>query len=199
MALDYGYECQIAPQGTLIAGVDEVGRGALAGPVVAAAVILDPNRVPYGLDDSKRLSPARRAALFDIILRDALGVALAAIPASMIDTLNIRHASLLAMTRAVGGLVLAPDLVLVDGRDLPTSLDRPALAIIGGDGKAASIAAASIIAKVSRDRQMQRLALAFPQYGFERHVGYGTRLHQEMLSQHGITVLHRRTFMNGRS
>lgn len=195
MALDYGFERGIAARGTLIAGVDEVGRGALAGPVVAAAVILDPNRVPEGLDDSKRLSPTRRAALFDIILRDALGVALAALPASAIDAINIRQASLLAMARSIGGLVLAPDLVLVDGRDLPEGLGTPALAMIGGDGQAASIAAASIIAKVCRDRQMQRLALAFPHYGFERHVGYGTRLHFEMLRQHGISVLHRRSFI----
>src|SRR5487761_1953244 len=135
MALDYSYERGLGAPGTMIAGVDEVGRGALAGPVVAAAVILDPRRVPEGLDDSKRLSPARRAVLFDIILRDALGVALAAIPASEIDRINIRQASLRAMVRAVGGLALAPDMVLVDGHDLPPGLDRPARTIIGGDAK----------------------------------------------------------------
>lgn len=195
MALNYDFERGLAPTSGRIAGVDEVGRGALAGPVVAAAVILDPARVPHGLDDSKRLSAARREALFELILRDALVVALASVPACDIDRINIRQASLRAMERAVSGLALAPDLVLVDGRDVPVGLAAPAMAIIGGDGKAAAIAAASIIAKVSRDRQMRRLAEDYPHYGFARHVGYGTKLHLEMLAVHGFSDLHRISFL----
>ncbi|MBV1708059.1 MAG: ribonuclease HII [Hyphomicrobiales bacterium] len=195
MGLTLAFEHGLARRGALIAGVDEVGRGALAGPVMAAAVILDPARVPDGLDDSKRLSAARRASLYELILRDARAVALACVPARAIDDINIRQASLRAMARAVAGLVTAPELVLVDGRDIPAGLAAGALAIVGGDGKAASIAAASIIAKVSRDRQMQRLAAHYPQYGFERHVGYGTKLHLAMLARHGPSDLHRASFM----
>ncbi len=195
MALNYEFEHGLATTSGRIAGVDEVGRGALAGPVVAAAVILDPACVPHGLDDSKRLSAARREAMFEVILRDALAIALASVPACDIDRINIRQASLRAMARAVSGLTLAPDLVLVDGRDVPAGILGPAMAIIGGDGKAASIAAASIIAKVSRDRQMQALAATYPHYGFERHVGYGTKLHLSMLVRHGPSDLHRASFM----
>ncbi len=175
-----------------VAGCDEAGRGPLAGPVVAAAVILDPKRIPKGIHDSKRLSKDRREELFEEICATAL-VSVAVAPPSRIDRDNILRASLWALTRAVHALPELPKHVFVDGRDrLATSCDCEA--VIGGDGIVLSIAAASIVAKVSRDRLMCRLALDHPEYGFERHMGYGVPAHLEALDRLGPTIHHRRFF-----
>lgn len=179
-----------------IAGVDEVGRGPLAGPVTAAAAILDPAQPIPGLHDSKALSPAMRERLFPEILQKAV-VSIVFLPAAVIDAVNIRNASLEAMRQAVAGLARAPDFALIDGRDIPPGLACPAEAIVGGDRISASIAAASIVAKVLRDRLMARADLAFPGYEFERHAGYGTALHRTAIARLGPSDLHRRSFRLG--
>lgn len=176
-----------------LAGVDEVGRGPLAGPVVAAAVILDPQAVPAGLDDSKNLSAARREELFAIITESALAVGIASATAAEIDTINIRQATLLAMRRAVAALALQPAFVLVDGNDPPAFACR-CESIIGGDAQIASIAAASIVAKVTRDAMMARLCQSYPAYGFSAHAGYGTARHRAALLAHGPCPEHRFSF-----
>ena len=176
-----------------LAGVDEVGRGPLAGPVVAAAVILDPQAVPDGLDDSKNLTPARREELFSIIAASALAIGVASATAAEIDAINIRQATLLAMRRAVAALALQPALVLVDGND-PPALACPRESVIGGDAQIASIAAASIIAKVTRDAMMARLCARYPAYGFSLHAGYGTPRHRAALQAHGPCPEHRYSF-----
>ncbi|WP_089178087.1 ribonuclease HII [Bosea sp. AS-1] len=176
-----------------LAGIDEVGRGPLAGPVVAAAVILDPERVPAGLDDSKKLAAPIREELFGEIMERALAVSVASANAIEIDMVNIRQATLLAMRRAVGGLPLAPLHVLVDGNDPPV-LACGCEAIIQGDGAVASIAAASIVAKVTRDRMMARLCRRYPAYGFSDHVGYATPRHRRAIAEHGPCPEHRYSF-----
>ena len=177
----------------LIAGVDEAGRGPLAGPVVAAAVILDDRQPIRGLTDSKKLSAKRREALFDEIRAKALCCSIAQSSVEEIDTLNILQATLLAMRRAVMGLRLPPKLVLVDGNRLPV-LDMRAEAIVKGDDKVPAISAASILAKVSRDRWCMEYHQHFPHYGFDQHKGYGTADHLAALRQHGPCPEHRRTF-----
>lgn len=175
-----------------VAGCDEAGRGPLAGPVVAAAVILDPARIPDGLNDSKKLTGARRERLFEEICAVA-EVAVAVAPPARIDRDNILRASLWALAQAARGLPRMPQLVFVDGRDtLP--LQCEVRAVIGGDGIVASVAAASIVAKVTRDRLMTQLGLAHPEYGFEKHKGYGTSQHCAQLRAHGATVHHRSSF-----
>jgi ribonuclease HII len=177
----------------LVAGLDEAGRGPLAGPVVAAAVVFEGRRFPDGLNDSKRLSPAERQRLYDIIV-DRAHVSVAISSRTRIDQMNILRASLWAMARALAGLPCRPDHVLVDGRDLPPGMPCPGEAIIGGDGLSATIAAASIVAKVTRDRLMAAVGRTYPDYGFERHMGYCTPLHLEALERHGPCVHHRRSF-----
>ncbi len=177
----------------LVAGVDEAGRGPLAGPVVAAAVILDDCQPIAGLADSKKLSAARREALYDEIRAKALCCSIAQASVEEIDRLNILQATLLAMQRAVAGLRLKPGLVLVDGNRLPL-LDMRAEAIVKGDAKVAAISAASILAKVTRDRGLQQLDRQFPHYGFARHKGYGTAEHLQALRLHGPGPEHRRSF-----
>lgn len=178
---------------TLTAGVDEAGRGPLAGPVVAAAVILD-DRLPIeGLQDSKKLSARRREALFDAIRARALCFAVAEASVEEIDRLNILQATLLAMQRAVAGLRLRPGLVLVDGNRLPV-LAMPAEAVIGGDALVQAISAASILAKVHRDRWCDAVSAQYPHYGFAGHKGYGTAAHLAALRAHGACPLHRRSF-----
>ena len=175
-----------------VAGCDEAGRGPLAGPVVAAAVILDPKRVPRGLDNSKRLSPLQREKLYAVICGSA-HVAVAFAPPARIDRDNILQASLWALARAVAALPIVPRLVLVDGRDrivAPCDCE----AVVHGDAIVASIAAASIVAKVTRDRLMAQLGLAHPGYGFERHMGYSVPEHFDALERLGPTIHHRRTF-----
>ena len=182
------------PQGyELIAGVDEVGRGPLVGAVVTAAVILDPNNPIAGLADSKKLSEKKRLALAAEIKEKALAWALGRAEAEEIDKLNILHATMLAMQRAVKSLKISPRLVLVDGNRVP-ELDMPAQAIIKGDGKVAEISAASILAKVARDQEMEALDKRFPQYEFAKHKGYPTKAHLEKLAQFGALPQHRRSF-----
>jgi ribonuclease HII len=177
-----------------IAGVDEVGRGPLAGPVAVAAVILNPRNLPAGIDDSKALSAPQRERLYDIILDKAVSVSLAFASAAEIDALNIRGATLAAMARAVKGLALRPAFALVDGRDEPPGFGCSARAIIGGDALCLSIAAASIIAKVTRDRLMTRLHAHFPDYGFAHHVGYATKVHLAAIERCGLSPYHRLSF-----
>jgi ribonuclease HII len=180
--------------GDLIAGVDEVGRGPLAGPVVACAVVMPPDRraIP-GVDDSKRLTPAQREILAVRIRSRALAVALGAASAGEIDRLNIYHATALAMRRALSRLGLTPHHVIVDGKPIRT-LGVAHSAVVGGDGSCYSVACASIVAKVVRDRLMERLARRYPGYGWERNVGYGTPLHLDALDRLGATPHHRRSF-----
>ncbi len=177
----------------LVAGVDEAGRGPLAGPVVAAAVILDDMKRIKGLNDSKQLSPVKRERLFDEIRAHALAFCIAEATVAEIDSLNILHATMLAMKRAVEGLRLPPQTVLVDGNRLPRIKVR-AEAIVGGDAKVASIAAASILAKVTRDRICVEHEVHYPQYGFAVHKGYGTAAHLAALDTHGPCDWHRRSF-----
>lgn len=176
-----------------LAGVDEVGRGPLAGPVVAGAVILDPERPIEGLKDSKQLSEKRRESLAAEIREHALAWALGRAEVEEIDCLNILQATLLAMQRAVAGLCLVPELVLVDGNRCPR-LDYPVQAVVKGDSLVPAISAASIIAKVSRDREMTRLDTVYPGYGLAKHKGYPSRMHLDALQALGITPIHRRSF-----
>jgi ribonuclease HII len=177
-----------------VAGVDEAGRGPLAGPVCAAAVILDPHHIPHGIDDSKKLSEVQRERLAPLIEAAADCWALGWASAEEIDRLNILHASLLAMRRAVDGLGRCPTSALVDGNRLPAGLPCPACAVVGGDGSVPVIGAASILAKVARDREMLRLDRLHPGYGFARHKGYPTKAHLEALQLHGPCPAHRRSF-----
>ena len=177
----------------LIAGVDEAGRGPLAGPVVAAAVILNPAKRIRGLADSKVLSPQKRERLHDEIMDKALCCAIALATVQEIDTLNILQATLLAMRRAVEGLRLPPALVMVDGNRLPV-LPMRAEAVIDGDAKVKAISAASILAKVHRDRWCAEVHAQYPQYGFDAHKGYGTAAHLAALREHGACEHHRRSF-----
>lgn len=182
----------------LIAGVDEVGRGPLVGDVVTAAVILDPNQPISGLNDSKKLSEKRREALFDEICEKALCYHVGRASPAEIDELNILHATMLAMQRAVAGLNIAPKLVLVDGNRSPAfSHNGQSIvshSIIKGDGLIVSISAASIIAKVTRDREMDALDAAYPQYGFAKHKGYPTKAHFEAIAEHGVFDQYRKSF-----
>jgi len=178
----------------LTAGVDEAGRGPLAGPVMAAAVILDPMRPIAGLADSKKLSERRRAALETEIKEKALAWAVARAEVEEIDTLNILHASLLAMRRAVAELVPAPLLALIDGNRCPSPLSCRAEAIVRGDQTVPAISAASILAKVARDRELHALEELYPGYGFAKHKGYPTKEHLAALEMLGVTPIHRRSF-----
>lgn len=188
---DPDFEAQYAHFGS-VCGVDEVGRGPWAGPVVTAAVILGPD-APDGLRDSKALSASRRDALFDAILATCqVGIGRAEL--DEIEQLNILNASLMAMTRAVLALPQVPDFALIDGNKLPPDLPCHAQPVVKGDGKSRAIAAASIIAKVTRDREMVALAQQYPGYGWETNMGYGTKAHQEGLSRYGVTPHHRRGF-----
>jgi ribonuclease HII len=180
--------------GRPVAGIDEAGRGPLAGPVAAAAVVLDPENLPRGLDDSKALDAATRERLADVIFAKAVAVSVCFASVAEIDRFNIRGATHLAMRRAAFGLTVQPVHILVDGNDCPKGLPCDAQALVGGDARSMSIAAASILAKVMRDRLMRRLAVAHPGYGFERHVGYGTPAHLAALDRLGPCVLHRRGF-----
>jgi len=176
-----------------VAGVDEAGRGPLAGPVVAAAVVLQPGRVIDGVDDSKRLTADERARLFEEIRRHAMAVAVGIIDAATIDRVNILEATRLAMRRALHGLAPAPELVLTDWVEL-AGLPFPQRNLVRGDQRSATVAAASIVAKVTRDRIMEEADRAFPQYGFGRHKGYPTEEHRWALAMHGPCPLHRRCF-----
>ncbi len=184
-----------------LAGIDEAGRGPLAGPVVAAAVILEPNVEIPGLNDSKKLSASRREKLFDQIQKVALSFGIASASVEEIQRLNILQATFLAMQRALEKLIPQPDFILVDGRDFPlfshskNGEKMNGRAVVKGDGRSQVIAAASILAKVQRDRIMEEYARLFPQYGFEKHKGYGTKAHREKIVQLGPCPIHRRKFI----
>jgi ribonuclease HII len=191
---DFSRETRLMRRGArLVAGIDEVGRGPLAGPVTVAAVVLDPSRIPPGLDDSKRLRPGQREQLAERIFAEHDVAIVFATPAR-IDAMNIRGATLWAMAAAARALACRPEHALIDGRDVPPGLPCPGDAVIGGDHLSLSIAAASIVAKVARDRHMACQAECHPGYGFERHVGYGTPEHLAALARLGPCVLHRRSF-----
>ena len=193
--LEFSLEKECLAEGyTAVCGVDEAGRGPLAGPVVAAAVILPIDAVIEGLNDSKKLTAKQRERLYDEICKTASAWSVAYATEKEIDEINILQATFLAMKRAVAGLKVIPDFVLVDGNRLPT-WDFAAKAIVKGDGKSPSIAAASVLAKVTRDRIMEALAQEFPQYEFEKHKGYPTKLHYQKIKEYGISQVHRLSFL----
>lgn len=177
-----------------VVGIDEAGRGPLAGPVAAAAVILDPRKLPRGLNDSKQLTPNERERLYEETMLNAIAVAVAFASAAEIDRINIRQATFSAMRRALFALSVAPRHVLIDGNDLPPGLCLPADAIVKGDAASSSIAAASIIAKVTRDRLMRRLCGVYPAYRFSEHFGYATKAHLAAIAAHGPCPFHRLSF-----
>ncbi len=190
----FDYDSELRRNYPVICGVDEAGRGPLAGDVYAAAVVLSDGVLIEGLNDSKKISEKNREALFDIIIEKADDYCIATASVEEIDTLNILQATMLAMKRAVSGLKAVPDIALVDGNRLP-ELECRAEYVIKGDATSASIAAASVLAKVARDRYMRRLAEEYPQYLFEQHKGYGTKLHYEMLEKYGVSDVHRKSFL----
>lgn len=193
--VDYSIENEYREKGfNIICGVDEAGRGPLAGPVYAAAVILLSDCVIEGLNDSKKLTEKKREALFDEIKEKALAYGIASADEKEIDEINILNATFLAMKRAIASLSVKPDLALIDGNQKPHT-DIEEVTVIKGDAKSMSIAAASVLAKVSRDRFMLEMAEKYPQYEFARHKGYGTKLHYEKIAQYGVCDIHRRTFL----
>ncbi len=177
-----------------IAGMDEAGRGPLAGPVVAAAVVFEPGVLIAGVRDSKQLTEKQREILFDEIVHKCVAYGIGVVDPAEIDRLNIRQATFLAMRKALGAMKITPDYLLVDGEELPNSI-YPQEAIIKGDDKSFTIAAASILAKVTRDRIMKAYHRQYPQYHFDQHKGYGTRLHRELILQYGPSPIHRRSFL----
>lgn len=178
----------------IVCGVDEAGRGPLAGPVYAAAVVLKKWQTIEGVNDSKKLSEKKREELFDKIVSECSAFSVGTASEREIDEINILQATFLAMKRAVDGLSIKPDIALVDGNQTPP-LDCAVKTVIKGDAKSESIAAASIIAKVSRDRYMKEMAAKYPEYQFEKHKGYGTKLHYEMIEKYGICEIHRKSFL----
>lgn len=193
--VDYSIENEYREKGfNIICGVDEAGRGPLAGPVYAAAVILPSDCIIEGLNDSKKLTEKKREALFDEIKEKALAYGIASADEKEIDEINILNATFLAMKRAIASLSVKPDLALIDGNQKPHT-DIEEVTVIKGDAKSMSIAAASVLAKVSRDRFMLEMAEKYPQYEFARHKGYGTKLHYEKIAQYGVCDIHRRTFL----
>ena len=180
---------------SLLCGVDEAGRGPLAGPVFAAAVILRPDAVPEGLNDSKKLSEKKREALYDEICRTALAYGIASASVEEIEEYNILQATFLAMRRAVEMLSVTPELLLIDGNRTPSGLTVPSRTLVKGDALSASVGAASILAKVSRDRLLMELDKEYPQYAFAKHKGYGTALHYEKLAEYGMCPAHRPSFL----
>ncbi len=193
--MTYEFEDRYHSEGyKIICGVDEAGRGPLAGPVYAAAVILPDGLEELGINDSKKMSEKKREQLFDVIVENATAYGIGSATETEIDEINILNATFLAMKRAVEAMGTKPDLVLVDGNRKPcTGFEE--VTIVKGDAKSVSIAAASILAKVSRDRYMRELAEKYPEYEFERHKGYGTKLHYEKIEQYGILPHHRRSFL----
>lgn len=192
---DYSHERELQARGArIVAGVDEAGRGPLAGPVVISAVVLDPGRIPEGLNDSKKLSEEQRESLFTQVMATALAVSVVVAPPAIILSRNIRGATLWGMAQAASSLGVRPDRVLIDGRDVPLGLPCEGLALIGGDGRSVSIAAASIVAKVTRDRMCRIMDCDAPQFGFAGHKGYSTPQHMRALTEHGPCRHHREDF-----
>lgn len=193
--MTYEFENQAHADGyKIVCGVDEAGRGPLAGPVYAAAVILPDGLDDLGINDSKKLSEKKREALFDVICEKAIAYGIGTASETEIDEINILNAAFLAMKRAVEAMSVKPDLVLVDGNRKPNT-GYEEITLVKGDSKSISIAAASILAKVSRDRYMKELSAKYPEYKFEQHKGYGTKLHYEMIEKYGILPDHRRSFL----
>ena len=189
------YEKKYISEGKkIICGVDEAGRGPLAGPVAAAAVIMPEGLIIDGVNDSKKISPKKREKLFDVICSQAISYSISFVDNETIDEINILNATYLAMTNAVKGLSVSPDVVLVDGNRLP-GWEYDSEAIVKGDAVCHSIACASILAKVSRDRLMLKEAEKYPNYLFEKHKGYGTKVHIEMIKKHGLCPIHRKSFL----
>ncbi len=178
----------------LICGVDEAGRGPLAGPVCAAAVILPENKIIEGINDSKKLTEKKREILFDVIINECVAYSIAFATVEEIEEINILNATMLAMKRAIEGLSVKAEYAMIDGNRLP-SLDIPCECIVKGDARSASIAAASILAKVSRDRLCYEYAEKYPQYGFDKHKGYGTKLHTDAIKEYGPCKIHRMSFL----
>jgi len=192
---DYSHEMELRERGCrVIAGVDEAGRGPLAGPVVVSAVVLDAAAIPPGLNDSKKLTEAQRELLFGQIMSSAKAVSVVIAPPSVILSHNIRGATLWAMARAASSLSMVPDRVLIDGRDVPMGLPCEGIALVGGDGRSVSIAAASIVAKVTRDRMCHVMDCDAPHWGFAGHKGYSTPQHMRALHEHGPCRHHREEF-----
>ena len=182
----------------LVCGVDEAGRGPLAGPVCVAAVILDPKNPLDGINDSKKLTEKKREALYPQIIETAIAYKIVLVDAKTIDEINILQATMMGMRQAVEGLSPAPQLALIDGNRCPEGLKIPARAVVKGDATSASIAAASILAKVTRDRYMTELGKQYPQYQFEKHKGYPTKLHYELIEKYGIQDFYRKSFLKKR-
>lgn len=193
--LGFSYEAEAHEKGyTVVCGVDEAGRGPLAGPVFAAAVILPENYTHEILNDSKKLSEKKRDLVYDDIIRDAVAYSVGIATEKEIDDINILNATFLAMKRAVDGLSIKPDLAYIDGNQYPKTGVKE-ITIVKGDSKCMSVAAASIIAKVSRDRYMLKVAEEYPEYEFPKHKGYGTKLHYEMIEKYGVSPVHRKSFL----
>lgn len=193
--LDYSFDASHKTEAIkIICGVDEAGRGPLAGPVVAAACILPDGLIIDGLDDSKKLTEKKREKIFDIILEKALDYSIASASVEEIEEINILNAAMLAMKRAIDGLEMKPDLALIDG-NMSRGFDVPTKTVVHGDAISQSIAAASILAKVTRDRLCYEYDKEYPEYGFAKHKGYGTKLHTDAIKQYGITPIHRPSFL----
>lgn len=193
---DYFYENEYTLKGyQAICGIDEAGRGPLAGPVCAAAVILPLGLVIDGLNDSKKLSEKKREALFDVITKEAISYHIAFASVEEIESINILEATFLAMTRAIEGLHFPADFALIDGNQTPKNIKIPSLTIVKGDALSLSISAASILAKVSRDRLMLEMDTQYPEYEFCKHKGYGTALHMELIRKYGASEIHRKSFL----
>lgn len=190
----FDYDSELRREFPIVCGVDEAGRGPLAGDVYAAAAILDDETLIDYLNDSKKISESRREKLYDEIIEKAKAYCVATASVEEIDRINILNATMLAMERAVEGLGICPDIALIDGNRLP-ELNCPARCVIKGDATSASIAAASVLAKVSRDRYMREASAKYPEYCFEQHKGYGTSLHCEMLRKYGPSEIHRKSFL----
>lgn len=193
---DYSYEKAAVMRGfQCICGVDEAGRGPLAGPVCAAAVVFDRDTVIEGLDDSKKLTEKKREALFDVIKEKAAAYSVAFASVEEIEKFNILEATFIAMNRAIEGLAVKPDFALIDGNRVPRNIKVPCETVVKGDAKVYSIAAASVLAKVTRDRLMLEYDIKYPQYNFKKHKGYGTKEHTELLHKYGPCEIHRLSFL----
>ncbi len=190
----FEYDKAVREKFTMVCGVDEAGRGPLAGDVYAAAVVFDEDVIIEGINDSKKLTAKKREQLYDIIIEKAKAYCIATASIEEIEEINILNAAMLAMKRAVEGLGIVPDIALIDGNKTP-DIDCKAHAVVKGDSTSQSIAAASILAKVARDRYMEELDEKYPQYQFAQHKGYGTKLHYEMLDKYGISAVHRPSFL----
>lgn len=191
----YTFDSEYRAKYNIICGIDEAGRGPLAGDVYAAAVILDPKNPIAGINDSKKISEKKRELLFDEIMSRAAAVSIGISTVDEIESMNILNAAMLAMKRAADGLEIKPDFALIDGNRIPSGLDMAAECVIKGDSFSASIGAASIIAKVSRDNYIKELAKKYPCYGFDKHKGYGTKAHREAILKYGPCPIHRKSFL----